>query len=697
MFAPPQRAEARRSWSSREGFPHPLGVTWIPEENAYNFALYSTHATSVALLLYAAGDMMEPVLGYQFDYLRNKSGRVWHCRVPSEEIRDAAYYAYRVDGPAPEGPYERHHFDPDKILLDPYARQVYFPPEFDRAAAMRPGSNAGRAPLGVLEACRGRNATLPLTGLRHESDLVLYELHVRGFTRNPNSGVASEKAGTYAAIIEKIPHLKRLGITAVELMPVFQNDPAGGDFWGYMPLAFFAPHVQYAIAQGPGGPLREFRDMVRALHAADIEVILDVVFNHTCEGDEGGPVYGFKGIDNSTYYVLTGEPESPYVDFSGCGNTLHTNNRYVRKMILDSLHFWSREMGVDGFRFDLASVFTRNSDGSFNLDDPPVVGMITDYSQLASLRLIAEPWDIAGGYELGGQFPGLTWMQWNDKFRNDLRRFVRGDAGLVGSVLSRIYGSEDVFSDALPLAFHPYQSVNFVTSHDGFTLYDLVSYAEKRNWANGHGNGDGPVESYSSNCGWEGDQDAPPDVLRLRSRQAKNFCALLLLSNGTPMLRAGDELLNSQGGNNNPYNQDNPTGWVDWDGLDRHPDVFRFFARMIAFRKAHPSLGRSRFWRGDVRWHGVRALVDASPESRHFAFLLRGASEDDVDLYVLVNMNEHALDFDIQEGRGGDWERVVDTGSESPDDICDPGAEKPLGGLRYRAGARSVIVFQRGS
>jgi glycogen operon protein len=547
----------------------------------------------------------------------------------------------------------------------------------------------------VLGACRGRSKPFARGGPRHESDLVVYELHVRGFTRNPNSGLPADKLGTYAGVVEKIPYLKQLGVTALELMPVFQHDPAGGNFWGYMPLAFFAPHVGYSSAQGAGEVEHEFREMVRALHDADIEVILDVVFNHTCEGDEGGPVYGFKGIDNSTYYVLTGDSARPYVDFSGCGNTLHTNNRYVRKMILDSLHFWAREMGVDGFRFDLASVFTRRPDGSLNLEDPPVVGMISDDSHLALERLIAEPWDIAGGYELGGQFPGITWMQWNDKFRDDLRRFVRGDAGMVGAMLSRLYGSQDLFSDELTLAFHPYQSVNFVTSHDGFTLYDLVSFTEKRNWANGHGNGDGPVENYSWNCGSEGDEGLPVAALRLRRRQVKNFCTLLLLSNGTPMLRAGDEFLNSQGGNSNPYNQDNPTSWIDWSGLERHPDVWRFFARMIAFRKAHPTLGRSRFWRGDVHWHGLGPQVDFSTGSRHFAFHLEGGAENDVDLYALVNMNDHALDFEIQESRGGAWTRVIDTALEGPADICEPGRETPLEQPIYRAGPRSVVVFQR--
>ena len=695
MSPSPPRTNGRRSWSSREGSPHPLGVTWIAEEAAYNFALYSTHATSVTLLLYSAGDVTATVFAFPFDYLRNKSGRVWHCRIPSEEISDAVYYGYRVDGPPPSGRFERHRFDPEKVLLDPYARQVYFPPDFDRAASMKPGSNAGRAPLGVLSACRGRAGTFPRAPVRHESDLVIYELHVRGFTRNPNSGVAPNKRGSYAGVVEKIPYLKQLGVTAVELMPIFQHDPAGGDFWGYMPLAFFAPHVDYSSAQGPGEPQREFRLMVEALHDADIEVILDVVFNHTCEGDEGGPIYGFKGIDNSTYYFLTGDLERPYVDFSGCGNTLHTNNRYVRKMILDSLHFWSHEMGVDGFRFDLASIFTRNPDGSFNLDDPPVVGMITDDSHLALKRLIAEPWDIAGGYELGRQFPAITWMQSNDKFRDDLRRFVRGDAGMVGTVLSRVYGSDDLFPEELPLAFHPFQSINFVTSHDGFTLYDLVSFTEKRNWANGRGNADGPVDNHSWNCGWEGDENTPPDVQRLRKRQARNFCTLLLLSNGTPMLRAGDEFLNSQGGNNNPYNQDNPTGWVDWGGLDLHPDVFRFFQQMIAFRKRHPSLCRNRFWRGDVRWHGVGPQVDFSPESRHFAYLLRGDSENDVDLYVVANMHDHELDFEIQDWRTGDWARAIDTGLDSPADICEPGQEIPLEEMTYRAGPRSVAVFLR--
>jgi isoamylase len=685
----------RDRWLSREGSPHPLGVTFIAGEDAYNFALYSTHATAVTLLLYEADDVTHPAVTFAFDYLHNKSGRVWHCRLSSAQIKDIAYYAYSVDGPPPEGKFERHHFDPDKVLLDPYARQVFFPAGFDRAAAMRPGSNAGRAPLGVLAACRGDLDPPEISRPEHESDLVIYELHVRGFTQNPNSGVSPLTRGTYAGLIEKIPYLQDLGITAVELMPVFQQDPAGDDFWGYMPLAFFAPHAGYAREKGPREIQREFERMVEAFHGAGIEVLLDVVFNHTCEGDEGGPVYGFKGIDNSTYYVMTGNADKPYADFSGCGNTLHTSNRYVRRMILDSLHFWTREMKVDGFRFDLASVFTRNPDGSVNLKDPPIVGMISDDSHLAYRRLIAEPWDVAGGYELGGAFPGLTWLQWNDKFRDELRRFVRGDAGMVGAVMSRIYGSEDVFSDDLSEAFHAYQSVNLVTCHDGFTLYDLVSYNEKRNWANGYANTDGPAENYSWNCGFEGDDGLPPEVLALRKRQARNFCALLLLSNGTPMIRGGDEFLNSQGGNNNPYNQDNPTTWLDWSALERHRDVFGFFKRMIAFRKAHPSLCRSRFWREDVHWYGTDGQVDLSAESRAFAFFLSGASENDADLYVMLNMNDHPLDFRIQEGRTGEWVRVIDTGRESPDDIVEAGQAVPLESLNDSVGARSVVVFER--
>jgi len=679
-------------WSAAEGLPYPLGVTWIEEARSWNFALYSKHADAVTLLLYGE-DLIHPMLSHGFDYLRNKSGRVWHCRLPADAVAGARYYAYSVGGPPPEGKFEWHAFDPEKILLDPYARAVFFPPDFERDAARRPGSNAGRAPLGVLEA-GGRpfdwGGDPPLV---HESDTVIYELHAKGFTRHESSAVSESTRGTFAGVVEKIPHLQELGITAVELMPVLQHEP--GDFWGYMPLNFFAPHDAYACARDLCDQHREFRAMVRALHAAGIEVLLDVVYNHTCEGNESGPTYSFKGIDNSTYYLVSGDPNRPYEDFSGTGNTINCANRAVRKMILDSMRSWVRDMHVDGFRFDLASIFTRCADGSFNLSDPPIIGDIASDPDFAGIRLIAEPWDAAGAYELGRGFPGITWSQWNGSFRDTVRRFVRGDPGLVNGLITRIYGSDDFFPDDRINAFHPWQSVNYVTCHDGFTLWDLVSYDKKRNQANGHDNRDGPADDFSWNCGWEGDVGAPEAVLALRERQAKNFCALLMLSNGTPMIRAGDEFLHTQGGNNNPYNQDNATSWLDWSGRERHPSVFRFFQKMIAFRKAHPTIGRSRFWRDDVRWHGAGGPLDASAASRELAYFLSGASQADDDLYVMINAGTTSRRFAISEGDPAGWTRVVDTALESPNDFRERGSEEPIGAPEYAVAERSVVVLLR--
>ena len=675
-------------WHRREGAPWPLGVSWVADEAAFNFAIYSKHATSVTLLLFGREDVVHPCCIRPLDPIRNKSGRVWHCRVASEDVVGAVYYAYSVAGPNEPG--SGHRFDEQKILFDPYAPALHFPADFSRAAARAPGSNAGRAPLGILRPVDGFEWTDDVRP-QHGSDTVIYELHVRGFTRRANSGVSPEKRGTYAGLVEKIPYLLELGITAVELLPVFEQDPQEGSCWGYMPLSFFSLDHGYAVEQSAEGAVREFREMVRSLHAAGIEVLLDVVYNHTAEGDELGPTYSYRGIDNDTYYLLASDRRH-YRNDSGSGNTLHCSNRYVRKMIVDSLEHWAREMHVDGFRFDLASIFARGWDGTLNLDDPPAIAAISSAPDLAGLRLIAEAWDL-GSSIIGRSFPGNFWLQWNGRFRDDIRAFVRGDAARVSHAMTRIYGSSDLFPDDLMNAYHAYQSVNFVTCHDGFTLYDLVSYDRKHNEANGQQNADGTDENVSWNCGWEGDEGAPADVLALRTRQAKNFCALLLLSNGTPMLRAGDEFLHTQHGNNNPYNQDNETTWLDWDRLHTHSGVFRFFRMMIAFRKAHPSLGRSRFWREDVRWYGANGGPDLSADSRTVAFYLDGSSEQDSDLYVMMNMNRAPMTFVVQEGPTTAWRRVIDTGRESPDDISEeqPPLETPV----CRLEPRSLMVLLR--
>ena len=683
-------------WAAAEGLPFPLGATWIEEERAFNFALYSKHAESVELLLYTREDIVNPALVYAFDYLRNKSGRVWHCRISLDAVNGAVYYAYRIDGPLPAGRFEWHAFDREKVLLDPYAISVFFPPSLDRLAASRPGSNAGKAPLGVIagdyHGPSGRSAPRPA---RHEAAAVIYEMHVGGFTRHPSSGVDAEARGTYAGVIARIPYLKELGVTVVELMPVCQFDPSDGNYWGYAPLNFFAPHNGYLARRDGRSQHEECREMIDALHAADIEVILDMVYNHTGEGDHTGPTYSCKGIDNSTYYLISEHPDRPYADFSGAGNTLNCVNPAVRKMIMDSVRHWVHEMGVDGFRFDLASIFTRNADGSINLGEAPLLSDMASDPGLAGLRLIAEPWDAAGAYQLGRAFPGIAACQWNGRFRDDVRRFVRGDPGMVPLLMRRLYGSDDLFPDDRLHAYRPHQSVNYIASHDGFTLYDLAAYSRKRNWANGHGNTDGADENFSWNCGWEGDDGTPPQVARLRRQQVKNFCCLLFLSNGTPMLRAGDEFMQTQAGNNNPYNQDNETAWLDWRRLHANADVFRFFRLMIAFRKAHPSLARSRFWREDVRWYGLGREPDLSHDSRSLAFALHGASQGDHDLYVMINAYSEDLDFNVQEAAAAEWRRVVDTSLESPSDFLESGNESPLQSSHYVVAARSTVILIR--
>ena len=665
----------------------PLGVSWIEEDLAFNFAVCAGHAESVKLFLYSPADLAKPVLTFPFDPILNKSGRIWHCRIPLERMCDARYYGYSVSGLAVAG---LRGFDSEKVLLDPYAKRVFFPPDFDRKRAMGAGANHAQAPLGVLPELNAFDWAGDVSP-RPESDAIVYELHVKGFTRHLSSGVHPSQAGTYTGLIEKIPYLKDLGITVVELMPIFQRDPHEGEYWGYMPLNFFAPHAQYA-SRGGDEQCHEFESMVKAFHKAGIAVVLDVVYNHTCEGDHVGPTYSFKGFDPSGYYMLSSDPRRPYANYSGTGNTFNFSQAHVRKIVMDSLRYWKNEMHIDGFRFDLASVFSRNADGSLNWGDAPIFSEIAADPELGRLALIAEPWDV-GGYQLGRGFPGTTWLQWNARYRDDIRRFIRGDAMMVPDLMRRIYGSDDLFPDSREHSYHAFQTVNYIDCHDGFTLYDLVSYNQKHNEKNGHDNQDGMDANYSWNCGHEGDEGAPAEVLALRRKQAKNFFCLLMLSNGIPMFRAGDEFLNTQFGNNNPYNQDNEISWLDWSQLETNRDVFRFFKGMIAFRKSHPSLCRSRFWREDISWYGVGPSVDLSEHSHSVAFCLRGASQGDDDIYVMINAYWQPLQFEIQDGVPQQWLRVVDTNLPSPEDFLQRAV--PLRQSFYEVAPRSVVVLVR--
>ena len=674
------------TWAAANGSPTPLGVTRVAATKAYNFAIYSKNSTRVRLLLFSADDLVTPISIFEFDQFRNRTGRIWHAAIPESQLKNAKYYAYSIDGPPATGrPHEWHAFKAAKLLLDPFATSVFFPPTYERAATLGTDSNAGKAPLSVLpkdEAAFDWENDVPP---RHAGDLVIYEMHVRGFTNNPNSGVPANKCGTFAGVVEKIPHVRELGVTAVELMPVYEFDESEPNYWGYQPINFFSPHSRYASRTGE--QVNEFREMVNALHRAGIEVILDVVYNHTGEGNEKGPTFSFKGVDNSTYYMDSPDPNNPYpyADYTGTGNTLHCANSAVQQLVVESLRYWAREMHVDGFRFDLGSVFSRNDDGSVNLDNPAIFGDMADDPDLAGVRMIAEPWDVGiGGYELGRKFPGISWRQWNDRFRSTLRSFVKGGSSCVPDLMTRLYGSSDVFPDTLPDSCHPYQSLNYVASHDGLTLYDLVAYNTAESW----------------NCGTGGDSDngemgVAPEVMELRKRQVKNFCALLLLSNGTPMFRMGDEILQTQNGQANPYNVDDASVWMNWDRRKKHADVFRFFLGMIAFRKNHPSIGRAVFWRDDVKWYGVGDTVDMSSDSHTLAYCLHGASEQDDDIYVMINAYWEPLQFAIQEGIPEDWKRVVDTSLPSPNDIVEQAEAPNIHTLVYTVGPRSVVVLKR--
>ena len=659
------------AWDDEGGL-GPPGAVWLENDQAWNFTLYSRHARGVTLLLYGATNCFQPVVELQLDPLKNKTARIWHCLVHQQSVPTAQYYAYRVQGPS--GAASGHRFDAAKVLFDPYAQELFFPPDFSRESAKQPGRNDGRAILGVLPRTAQAFDRDRKPPPRHTHDLIVYELHVKGFTAR-DSSVTKEKRGTFLGVVEKIPHLAELGVTAVELMPVHQFDPQDGNYWGYMTLSFFAPHQGYAVRDA----VAEFREMVRAFHEADIEVWLDVVYNHTCEGDETGPTYSYRGIDDRSYYLS--DKGGRYLDYTGCGNTTRCAHPMVRALVLRSIEHWAQRMGVDGFRFDLASIFARNEDGSINTDSPAIAIEMSAAAVMFDLRLVAEAWDI-DAYLLGRSFPGLAWRQWNGQFRDDLRSFVKGDPGMVGALMRRLYGSDDLFPDGPGDVCRPYQTVNYITSHDGFCLYDLVAYNHKHNEANGHENRDGPSDNRSWNCGWEGDVGAPPEVMELRGQQVKNFFTLLMLANGTPMFYAGDEFLNTQHGNNNPYNQDNETTWVDWSLLEKNQDVFRFFQSMIAFRKERPWIGRSRYWREDVHWFGANGSVDLGQQSRTLAYCLHGAS----DLYVMINAFWEPVRFHIQEGKV--WKRIVDTSRQG-------WLEEPVSSGDYEVAARSVVVLER--
>ena len=671
------------------GSPYPLGAT--PSADGVNFSVYSANTTGLELLLFNDAHDLARVIA--FDSRRNHTHHYWHMFVPG--LRAGQTYAYRADGPWLPG--DGLRFDRTKVLLDPYGRAVAVPRTYDRRAASAPGDNAATAMKSVIADVRAYDWEGDRPLHRPFAQTVIYELHVRGFTRHHSSGVPEGTRGTYTGLIEKIPYLVDLGVTALELLPVFQFDPQDAplgrrNYWGYSPVSYFAPHRGYASRPDPLGPLDEFRGMVKALHQAGLEVILDVVYNHTAEGDHRGPTLSLRGLENSAYYIL--EPDrARYANYTGTGSTLNANHPIVRRLILDSLHYWVEEMHVDGFRFDLASILSRDESGRPTAN-PPILRDIENDPVLAGTKLIAEAWDAAGLYQVGS-FIGDWWKEWNGRFRDDVRSFARGDAGTVGNMANRLLGSPDVYGHQ---EREPEKSVNFVTCHDGFTLNDLVSYDRKHNEANGEENRDGSDDNRSWNCGVEGPTDDPA-VERSRNRQVKNFLAAVLLALGTPMLLMGDEMRRTQLGNNNAYCLDDDTTWLDWSLLDRHDDVRQFVRLLIRHRlqrdTSQPQWAMTLnelLGRGTVAWHGVLLdQPDWGPSSHTLAATVRSPSGRQL-LHFVLNAWSEPLTFALPSVDGG-WRRWIDTSREPPDDICEWGAAASHPTQAYDVAPRSLVVL----
>ncbi|MBV9616456.1 MAG: glycogen debranching protein GlgX [Ktedonobacteraceae bacterium] len=707
-----ERTEARDADASlltiEVGNSYPLGAT--PDANGVNFSVFADRATSVELLLFHGHQDTLPYMTITLDSLKHKTFYFWHVYVRG--LRPGVHYAYRVDGP--QDIHQGLRYNRNKVLIDPYSRGNTSS-LWQRSAACGPDDNVETMMRSVVIDTMGYDweGDCPLN--RPMNETIIYETHVRGFTQSSSSGC--KNGGTFDGLIEKIPYLKELGITAVELLPIFDFDerevkqisPLNGksltNYWGYDPISFMAPQCAYCVLPEAGQHVTEFRDLVKALHKADIEIILDVVFNHTGEGDYRGPMINLKGFANSNYYILSLEDRQYYMNYSGCGNTLSGNHPITEKLIYDTLQFWVKEMHVDGFRFDEAVILCRDENG-VPMINPPIIWQVELSDTLANTKIIAEAWDAAGLYEVG-YFPGRRWAEWNGEYRDRIRSFVKGDQGyvngetVVGRAAEVIAGSANIFQANGEL---PINSINFITAHDGFTLNDLVSYNYKHNEANGEGNRDGNDNNISWNCGAEGATD-DADIEALRQRQIKNFAAILLLSQGVPMFVAGDEVRRTQQGNNNAYCQDNEISWFDWAFTEKQRDMLHFFQQMIAFRKSHPTLQRSRFFTGqinqrglpDIMWHGCRLNSPGwyDPASHVLAFTLGGFAEngnaDDADIHVMLNMDWQNLEFDIPPLVERKWYRVVDTAS--PQDIVSRGEEIVITGSTYQVNNRSVVIL----
>ena len=686
LHAPVSKASARTD--IRAGSPLPLGTQ--ESGGGVNFAIFSRYASRVRLELFARPENAVPARTIDLDPARNRTGDVWHAWIKG--IRHGQLYAYRVDGPYQ--PKDGHRFNFHRLLLDPFATAISRLPPWDFASARGYDPSSPEQDLalskvdnsGSMPKCVFVNEPFDWDGdelPRHPwSKTVIYEMHVRGFTIHPKSGV--DHPGTYRGLMEKIPYLKTLGVTAVELMPVQefnetsvtrrnpQTNQALKNYWGYDPVVFCAPKASYSSAGGLGQQKTEFKEMVRSFHHAGIEVILDVVFNHTAEGNELGPTLCFRGMDNAIFYTLA-DDKRHYKDYTGTGNTINANNPEVREQILAALRYWRAEMHIDGFRFDMASILDRDGTGRL-LANAPLLERIAEDPILRDVRVIAEAWDAAGAYQVGG-FSERRWAEWNGRYRDDVRRFWRGDEGILGLFASRICGSADIYAKS---GKGPDGSINFVTCHDGFTLNDLVSYGRKHNEANGENNHDGTDANLSQNCGAEG-ETTDAGIETLRKRQIKNFLLTLLISRGVPMLLGGDEFGRTQGGNNNAYCQDNETSWHDWRCLDRHKDIFRFTQGMIAFRRAHPILSKEQFYTDDeIQWFGSKGGLPnwTDPNEKAFACLIHEGGDN--ALYLMFNAGADAVDFGLPPiSSGARLHLAVDTFREAPQDLFVAG-EEPL-------------------
>ncbi len=705
------------AFKTTRGRPLPLGAS--ATDDGANFVLLCRHGTKVNLLILPEHGGTKPIAEYVLDPRKNRTGDHWHLRV--HDLPETFCYGWRVDGP--KGGLNR--FDPSRILLDPSATMISGGSQWAATCETDPERTSRRSMHHRSGEYDWDDDAPPRTP---PEDSIIYELHVRGFTCHGSSMVAHP--GTFAGLAEKIPYLQWLGITAVELLPVHEFDecdcpftnPQTGEklvnFWGYNTVGFAAPKAAFAASADQHGQIHEFRDMVKAFHAAGIEVILDVVFNHTGEGDDRGRTYSFRGLDNELYYLM--DENGRYLNFSGCGNTMNCNHPVVRDLIMTCLRYWGGRMRVDGFRFDLASVLGRDRRGNV-LVDPPVLEAIAEDGVLADTKLIAEPWDAAGLYQVGG-FPfGRRWSEWNGRYRDDVRRFWRGEHGYVSALATRLCGSADLYQWNGRLPRH---SVNFITAHDGFTLNDLVSYNGKHNELNGEQNRDGSNDNFSWNCGAEG-PTADPSINKLRSRQAKNFFATLMLSQGVPMFLAGDEFLRTQNGNNNAWCHDSELSWVNWELAETNKDFLRFVRELIWFRRRHPVLRRRTFLRGtiesatsaappaapsvaDIHWHGVEPnKPDFGAYSRTLAFALDGrftgresdpdfAPDDDV--YFAFNAHHQPLKFRIPVSPSGRlWHKVIDTAADSPHDfIAENHGDEVMPGTRLTLEPFATLVLVTG-